>query len=502
MSRPEPNWGGMATWGQSVAAARPLLVFALQLQLCRLKPMVGTTLDDPVGPDHKPDLKASLHEIDEYLARERAYDLFEHLLRELVTHQPQDPLQHMLECLRSPHTSCSGPVNVIVSGTPCSGRSSLAQRLASRFGLAYICAGELLRVRSGVDTAEIGLADDEEVTELVLERIEDAVTKHKGWLLDGFPRTRYQTSRLQEVGAVPSHVLVVEATSEQVFARQRGIEEGGVEGEHIGPDALNEKLALYACHTPLALEIFEDRTNVIGPCFDGDDALGLMERYVRIQPRSQGPALPPRVAILGHMGTFYQEHGSRLAVRLGCALIDGGGLSKSVSPASEGADLGSMRAVTSLEIPNAEGQARTDALGVVGVRLRQKDCARHGWVLCGFPNTTEAAVALADNAHLAPLRIVALKALAPTSVAAVCPPRAAGARSPTPGEEERQIMLETQVMSDHAQFHGRIDDILQSLGGLASLGGPCIVLDANRPAEAVYDDIVEFVERPLPMVDR
>merc|ERR1719201_2727565 len=126
----------------------------------------GTTLEDPVTKEHLPDLGTSLYEITEYLEKQQAYDLFDYLLRDLLVSQPQDPLQHMIDCLQVQVPS--GPLQVFVCSAPGVGRSQYCKDLASKFGLAYISAGELLR-DAKVDVSKTDLAADKDVSDIVLK---------------------------------------------------------------------------------------------------------------------------------------------------------------------------------------------------------------------------------------------------------------------------------------------------------------------------------------------
>merc|ERR1719369_663695 len=95
----------------------------------------GTTVVDPVTVEQIPNLKGSRHEIDEYLLEHRAYDVFDFLLKELMTKQPADPLEHLVKCLECPDPM--GPIKAVVSGPPGAGRPDLAKRFAKELGVAY-----------------------------------------------------------------------------------------------------------------------------------------------------------------------------------------------------------------------------------------------------------------------------------------------------------------------------------------------------------------------------
>lgn len=499
----------------------------------------GTTLEEPCGPDWKPDLKKSLHDINEYLRDQNAYDLFDSILQELVTRQPKDPVDHMLRFLSKPH-SAQGPLTVIVSRPPGSESAGLAKQLAQQFGCEYINAGELLRESAKIDTFTLGgyAESDEKVAELVMDSVKKAQSRMAGVVLEGFPRTRFQTSYLKQHGMVPSHVLVLKSSCQKILERNRQIADGKIEGRAITEDVLQQKLRMHTCHAPSALEAYRERTTIIDTIdVDPKQVWEKMLKAVRMQPRSKAPQLPPRVVVLGPRGAGAREHASRLAARLGAVFVDAAELAAAASADAKvnlnaSANMsGSMRSKNSngskiqsekqlsvvvdgrqklatMELPNAEGLAKQDKLGMVGVRLRQEDCTNLGWVLCNFPNSTEKAEALAADEYLAPTRVVALEASEDTCVSRlrhIYIDSVTGkiwTSQPQNSEIRRRLIRRPEDQPDvvkkmHEEYSSNIHSILETLQ--ARQPGKCIEIPANGSPEAVFNELVEFAERPLPL---
>merc|ERR1719203_966909 len=80
----------------------------------------------------------------------------------------------------------------------------------------------------------------------------------------------------------------------------------------------------------------------------------------------------------------------------------------SSKPRTQTPEAGMARSATSMDMRNKENLIADDALGIVGVRLRQPDCVTQGFVLCNFPTTTAKAKALQEDVRLRPMRVVAL----------------------------------------------------------------------------------------------
>lgn len=472
----------------------------------------GTTIAGPVGLDHRPNLRSSIHEVQEYLQEQGAYDLFDHLLKELLTKRPADPLQHMLDCLRSDYPL--GPLKVVVSSVPGVGRHALARRLAEHFGLEYISAGELLRETGADAEALLGGAEELAVGQLVMERVMQATEAMRGWVLDGFPRTRFQATFLNEHPVVPTHVLLLKTGLGQILERAAAAQEAG---ERVpSPQELERKLRLHTCHVPTALEPYNDKITVIDAAAEDSAVWAAMESAVRTLPASKGPNPPPRVVLLGPRGVGVREHASRLAIRLGAVFIDAANIEvaagsqhrRHASPDREQRrrELFAARSKTSLDLPNVEPRIAEDKLGATGVRLRQPDCSRQGYVMCGFPVQTRRAELLHEDPRLAPTRVIVLDASADTCIRrlrlVLTDPATGKVWTVQPKDEKIRRRLQRRpedqpaaVAAAHGEFVEAVPSVLEVLG----TDGRCTSIPADAAPEVVFRAIAEFAERPLPL---
>ncbi|MGH9284079.1 MAG: adenylate kinase [Acidimicrobiales bacterium] len=120
---------------------------------------------------------------------------------------------------------------LVIFGKQGAGKGTQCARLASRFGVDAISTGEMLReaVRSGTEFGRkadefmrIGeLVPDDVMVGLVEERLAEKPTLDSGFILDGFPRTRYQAEQLGGFLAPRGVdlVLVVDVPTEMVLER-------------------------------------------------------------------------------------------------------------------------------------------------------------------------------------------------------------------------------------------------------------------------------------------
>jgi len=95
----------------------------------------------------------------EFLEANEVYDLFGHLLRQVVVHQPKDPIKFLQEQLKT-----RPPLSVCVIGPPGINRSKYCAQIAQDYltPAKHIHVGKLLRQRKELkDVIEAGsLVDD------------------------------------------------------------------------------------------------------------------------------------------------------------------------------------------------------------------------------------------------------------------------------------------------------------------------------------------------------
>ncbi|MBA2540044.1 MAG: nucleoside monophosphate kinase, partial [Deltaproteobacteria bacterium] len=98
-------------------------------------------------------------------------------------------------------------MRMILVGPPGAGKGTQAARLVDTFKIIHISSGDIFRaaVKEGTDLGKQldhymklgGLVPDEITIPIVLERI-TAPDCEKGFMLDGFPRTRPQAEALDK----------------------------------------------------------------------------------------------------------------------------------------------------------------------------------------------------------------------------------------------------------------------------------------------------------------
>ena len=121
---------------------------------------------------------------------------------------------------------------VILAGAPASGKGTQCEMIQNNFGLVHLSTGDILRdaVKKGTALGLIvkpymdegHLVPDELVIELILNRLKDHDCETRGWLLDGFPRTKSQANALQMSGILPDVFLLLDVPKDILVERVTG----------------------------------------------------------------------------------------------------------------------------------------------------------------------------------------------------------------------------------------------------------------------------------------
>jgi adenylate kinase len=134
-------------------------------------------------------------------------------------------------------------MRVILVGPPGAGKGTQAARLVDRYGIPHISTGDMLRaaLKAGTPLGKQAeafmsrgdLVPDSVVIGLVIERFTEADAQ-KGFMLDGFPRTRPQAEALDaalaEAGVTLDGVVLIEVPDALIVERITGRRQDPVTG--------------------------------------------------------------------------------------------------------------------------------------------------------------------------------------------------------------------------------------------------------------------------------
>jgi adenylate kinase len=166
-------------------------------------------------------------EVTTYLKEKNVPDLLEYIVQELVQHQPAEPAKFIHQLLAKPITP-----KILIAGPPAGGKGTQCEFIVHHFGVVHISTGDLLRaeVKAGSEEGKQaeefmksgGLVPDSLIISMVKKRLEQNDVKEKGWLLDGFPRTKAQAQALQDAGVIPQVMILLEVPDDVLIERVEG----------------------------------------------------------------------------------------------------------------------------------------------------------------------------------------------------------------------------------------------------------------------------------------
>eukprot|EP00636_Phaeomonas_parva_P018800 CAMPEP_0118874334 /NCGR_PEP_ID=MMETSP1163-20130328/15823_1 /TAXON_ID=124430 /ORGANISM="Phaeomonas parva, Strain CCMP2877" /LENGTH=126 /DNA_ID=CAMNT_0006809721 /DNA_START=99 /DNA_END=475 /DNA_ORIENTATION=- len=124
------------------------------------------------------------------------------------------------------------PLKIIIAGAPASGKGTQCERIREDFGVVHLSTGDMLRaaVKAGTEVGlrakeamESGqLVSDEIIIGIIKDRLAETDCQTKGWLLDGFPRTRAQADALAEAGITADIFLLLDVPDSALVERVVG----------------------------------------------------------------------------------------------------------------------------------------------------------------------------------------------------------------------------------------------------------------------------------------
>lgn len=356
-----------------------------------------------------------------YVETHKVYQLFEGLLADLIVSKPADPIAHMISALKTPPVA-----KVIVTGPPSSDTRSQCELISSRLGLVHVDAADTwrdaakagseagLKAKALVDKGEE--VPDALLLELLKGKLGSEECARKGWVLESFPTTAFQTRAMLSAGLLPTKVLLLQLDDDEVLRRLTGRRVDPVENAvyHVedapAPDAETaarlvqrpddteaEVLKRLASYRRLAMEVL--------PCFpkvllELDAGLPKEVLYAALAPAlspempSRAPRGSARVLLLGGPGSRAEELGMGCSAAYGAVLVSAPQLLKAAALS------GTVHGMKVKPwVASGEAAMVPDKLvrGLVLARLQQEDCRQFGFILQGFPSTTQQVAWLAKH---------------------------------------------------------------------------------------------------------
>jgi adenylate kinase len=121
---------------------------------------------------------------------------------------------------------------IIIIGGPASGKGTQCEHIASTYGVVHLSTGDMLR-KAAKDESRVGriakkfmdkgeLVPDEIIIQILSERLQQNDCQQRGWLLDGFPRTKAQAEHLTKMGIKADVTLLLNVEDSELIQRVMG----------------------------------------------------------------------------------------------------------------------------------------------------------------------------------------------------------------------------------------------------------------------------------------
>ncbi|XP_057167132.1 adenylate kinase 9 [Ursus arctos] len=140
-------------------------------------------------------------------------------------------MKNPIKYIRQPKPKPTVPIRIIILGPPKSGKTTVAQKISSEYGLKRLSIGEALRyiLNSQPDT-ELALmlnwhlhkgmtAPDELAIQALEICLMESICNTAGVVIDGYPVTKYQMSLLEARSIIPMVIFELDVPSKEIFKR-------------------------------------------------------------------------------------------------------------------------------------------------------------------------------------------------------------------------------------------------------------------------------------------
>lgn len=306
---------------------------------------------------------------------------------------------------------------IIIAGAPASGKGTQCEYIRDYYGVVHISTGDLLRdaVKAGSELGKTAkgymdkgeLVPDQVIIGIVQKRLEEKDCVERGWLLDGFPRTKAQAEALAESGIHPDIFILLnvpdELLVERVVGRRSDPQTGKIYHLKFSPPEnkeIEDRLVQRSDDTKekivVRIQNFHKHISEISDYYkstmvevDGNSAKDKVFANVIAACQKRNILPPKRIIIAGAPASGKGTQCEWIKKQFNVVHISTGDLLRDAVKA--GTDVGKT-AKGYMD----KGQLVPDDLiiDLVQQRLNQSDCKAQGWLLDGFPRTESQAEAL------------------------------------------------------------------------------------------------------------
>lgn len=162
--------------------------------------------------------------------------------------------------------------------------------------------------------------DDEDVINCLQKEIKNVEQSGRSWILQGFPRTKYQAVSLQRMGVIPDRIILLKQSDEfnRFQIKENLIALNSTLNDQEIEELTNKKLLEYSMHVSKVREVFK---NAVFELDTNDRTWTHVELQIRKQIAlkfgSISPKQVPKVILFGPPGSGRHTQAAILAQTFG-----------------------------------------------------------------------------------------------------------------------------------------------------------------------------------------
>ncbi|XP_077758932.1 adenylate kinase 9 isoform X1 [Canis aureus] len=140
-------------------------------------------------------------------------------------------MKNPIKYIRQPKPKPTVPIRIAILGPPKSGKTTVAKKISSEYGLKHLSIGEALRyILNNQPDTELALmlnwhlykgmtAPDELAIQALEICLMESICNTAGVIIDGYPVTKYQMSVLEARSVIPMVIFELDVPSKEIFKR-------------------------------------------------------------------------------------------------------------------------------------------------------------------------------------------------------------------------------------------------------------------------------------------
>ncbi|ORX85975.1 P-loop containing nucleoside triphosphate hydrolase protein [Anaeromyces robustus] len=358
--------------------------------------------------------KKKINGFAEYADKHDIFNIFHDMVQKLLTKQPIDPIEYMIEHLQQPQVP-----SIILHGITMSNVKVVGKILAGKLNCEHIIVSELIeeaiRTKSSLGIQaesyynDRNFVPDNIVVSLIFKKIQEQKVAKRGWILQGYPKTREQALLMKRKGIIADSFIVLDIPDEVInkYVADMKYDCRASTPYHlkynpppsiINPNNLIDIPVEFLTRINKKMEIYNRNLNSIINCFKSvyrsyyykDGIYGHEEEVANIiynnlgqRPIIDNPSCL-KIAIAGLPGsgkTFLSEF---IAKKYGVIHVSVENvILEEISTNSE------LGFILKTYVNHYNKAPKDVVLDLIVRRLKKEDCEQNGWILDGYPTTQE-----------------------------------------------------------------------------------------------------------------